>query len=954
MTKTKNLIGKITTLAIIAMFLFTIVSCKKKKVEISLTVEKDAIALGEKIKLDASVTGTDNTGFRWEISNPDIVTISYDNYLSVTKKVTTDEKVTITAISLADAKVTASKEVTVVAPKIEISIDKSSIKVNETANVVVNVLGLADKGFNLTMSENANDVVTLNENVLKVTKDVAFPISVTVTATSVYDNTIVSSATIDVVPADSDVVKMAITSTSDTVEFGGTITFTVTVTGTSNVGYTWEVSDPTLVKIENNTLSVLKEVTLDKLVKVTATSNANPNVFVSKSIIVKAPYVPGQVGELTSEMLETIGNSNITVSGVVRDIYIDVHQPANNKENSYDMEVKMNDGAWSGQWEVTGRPSTRISDDYRRGTANNVTDQNGVVGHSVERVYIDKNNQLAYKQIKDYMSIPTVWESQHLWNHLGQLNINKFQYDVENEAYEYIPEVDEYGQVTEDELYFLTYLAYSLTPMLEDTLEKVYLKVADGKITGLIAQTEVLLYGADTNEDPDAMSYTIVELTFSNIGTTIITNPEPYAAPENVDKLEAALTKIKNAQNYTFQANDVQTAAPSGDEGDYTVDSIAAPAIPLSIGNNPFVKAAADLKVRDYTSAVGTVGCYGQITRDAALYATTSKYSYTLDGKEYVTKYSGLKQNADETYDIFSYNSKLDALEGTKKVKGNIFDTLPQFDFSANIFDFVGTSISNGVTTYKFALKETSIIRDIALEISAYVYATDATATLDTNLEIVVDENGNLISTTYPYAFNQGTYAGYVTTVYSKIGTTELPASTFDGYVPRVLMNTWEEYMCKYYSANFSTTDSHDENAAVVLQSIFGDDYAKLPTPAMLLDVFGDNIFGPFYDWKSVGTDSNGNVINHGFITVTATSSDFDENAKINNYEEISQKLREVLEAAGYQYSNGNSDTSGGKLGLSDRYECYFNGNVEIVIQNNHTKYFWIYFYITGDWNLKK
>lgn len=948
MNKIKNLLVKFTSFAIILTFVFALTSCKKK-VSVSITTEKDSIVYGERLKLNANVTGAKNNFVTWDISS-DIVTISHDNYLSVTQKISSDTKVTITATSVEDTNTKATKEITVIAPKIDVTLDQSSLKENESATITVNVAGLLNKEYKLTLSDDS--VVKLEDHKITVTQDVVFPKSIIVTATSVEDNTIVGKATIDIVPKDTGIVKMSIASSADQIKKGETVTFSVEVTGNEDTTYTWSVNYPDIVKIENNVLSVIADIKLDKLVLVTATSNANPNVFVSKSILVKAPQVEGQVGELTSTMLQKISNKSITVSGKLTDIYQDFNQPVNNYETSYNMEVKMEDGAWSGTWEIDGVESTKLTDSYRRSEKDGYVDQNGITGHALERVYINKNNQVAREVVKNYMSITAVWEAQHLWNHLDNLNINKFQYDPENEVYEYVPEVDAYGYFTEEEAFFLTYLAVSLTPMLSDTINKLYLVVEDGEITKLLAQTEVMYYGGTENNDADAMSYTTIAVSFSNIGTTVVENPEPFEAPQYAELLASALEKMHNAKNYTFQATDTTTAAPSTDDSDYEL--LSTTNVGLKSRVNPFVKANPKGKLYNYTSSVGTVGCYGQVTEDAVIYATTTKYTYSMDGKNYLTKYSGLKQNNDNSYDLFEYNSSLDAFEGTKKVSGNIFDAMPKFDFSANIFKFLGSSFMNGKTTYTFELRETSIIREVAMQVSAYNLASNGEATIDTSLRIVVDENGNLVSTTYPYSINYGTYRGVVTTTYSKFGTTTLPEDAFTGYVQREVKTDWNQYTCKYYSPNFSTQTSREENALVVLQSIFGDDYVDVPSPALFLEIMGDNIYGPFYDWKSIGKDSDGNDINRGYMTIKTTSSNFDENAKILDYEELMEKFKVALENEGFTLSVGNTDMSGGKTGRSDRYVCYIKDNVQIVISNNHTKYIDISFYITGDWILKR
>ena len=77
--------------------------------------------------------------------------------------------------------------------------------------------------------------------------------------------------------------------------------------------------------------------------------------------------------------------------------------------------------------------------------------------------------------------------------------------------------------------------------MLSDTLDQLFLVVEDGKITKLLAQTEILYYGADTREDASAMSYTTIEVSFSNVGTTEIKDPSPFEASENSEYLAQRL-----------------------------------------------------------------------------------------------------------------------------------------------------------------------------------------------------------------------------------------------------------------------------------------------------------------------------------------------------------------------------------------------------------------------------
>ena len=89
-------------------------------------------------------------------------------------------------------------------------------------------------------------------------------------------------------------------------------------------------------------------------------------------------------------------------------------------------------------------------------------------------------------------------------------------------------------------------------------------------------------------------------------------------------------------------------------------------------------------------------------------------------------------------------------------------------------------------------------------------------------------------------------------------------------------------------------------------------------------------------------------------MNINTRSDKFDENSQVTNYDEIISALREALEKEGFKYSVENSDTTGGDTGRSDRYVCFIKGDVQIVVWNNFTQNFSIYFYKTGDWKLRK
>ena len=123
-----------------------------------------------------------------------------------------------------------------------------------------------------------------------------------------------------------EIVEISMTASANTIKKGETVTLNVTVKGTTNTAYTVSVSDPSLLAVNDNQVSVLKDITLDQIVSITATATADTTKTASVSLTVKAPIIEGQVGELTSAMLEEIGNSNITVNGTLTDYYQNFNQ----------------------------------------------------------------------------------------------------------------------------------------------------------------------------------------------------------------------------------------------------------------------------------------------------------------------------------------------------------------------------------------------------------------------------------------------------------------------------------------------------------------------------------------------------------------------------------------------------------------------------------------------------
>ena len=657
--------------------------------------------------------------------------------------------------------------------------------------------------------------------------------------------------------------------------------------------------------------------------------------------------IHGQVGKLTSAMIETIANASITVNGVLTDYYIDGTEGTID-ETEYNMKVEMSEGAWCGSYWIDEKNVT--VDNYRKGeVVNDGTNE----GSGLAKVYIDKDNQVAQKVETLYDGTPLFWANQHLWNHLGQLDVNKFEIDEDNACYSYRIDPASTTDYSEDQ-YLMAYLGQSLTPLLsgdDGLIDTLYVYCDDTQITKMEMMTEVTVLSTDEEGNPIDQSYSKVELTFTDIGTTVAPDPTPYSGGLYSEELSLALGKMKNLKNYTFQAVETTTSAPSGDSGDYELESTA--------GTTASLQSRKHNKVTNGTASTGTIGRVGKVTEDAILYADTGKYSYGLDDKLYWTKYSGMKQNDDGTYDEFEYQSNSGSLVGTKKLPGSIFDKMPNFDFSPDVFVFDGgTFDKDGNMLFNFALRDAAIAQDVAPLLSAHTNAKSATSSVTRKVTLTVsistdpttgEKDATIVSTSFPYSLVVGTYLGYVTTTFTDVGTTVLDEDLFDGYIPRTVEQSWSEYTDVTYYPTSSNQVYETKAASEILEGMYGEQAANFITPQDIVSVFGDYISGPWHETND-RTDSDGNVTgSYQCFSFNLQSTELDSNNRITNWTDLMDQMNAVLSAKGYAISPSNTiDT------LNHKYCTFINGDIEIVFENIGYKTIYVDCYVTGDWTLNR
>lgn len=660
----------------------------------------------------------------------------------------------------------------------------------------------------------------------------------------------------------------------------------------------------------------------------------------------------GQKGNLTSAMIEKIGNANITVTGVLSDFYFD-NERGEKSQKDYDIKVELSNDKWTGYYSVKdGKVHDPIVESLRKGK---VVAYNGLEGNSVEKVYINKDNEVAYTTETLYDGTPLFWTNQHLYNHLGALDVNKFSWDAEEKAYTY--EIDPEGKedYSQDQ-YLMAYLEQSLTPLLspsEGLVDNFYVYLNDDntEISSIKMMTEV---DATVDEDGNVLksAWSEVTLSFSNIGTTVVSDPAPYESSDKLQPLVNAINKMKQASNYTFSAVENQTYGVSGNDNDYEIGSSSSSSTTsLDSKTSLASRKIKRSKVSNDKYSTGTIGRVGQITSDAALFCDTKKHSFGMDDKLYYTEYSGYKQNSDNTFDKFEYQSSKKTLVGTKKFNGNISSLLPMFDFAPEVFKFKSSSTDEyDVTTTKYVLRDAQITKDIAKQISAHGYVSNATSSMDSDLYITVDSNGNIISTSFPYNIS-GNYIGYVTTKYSKIGTTTLDEDLFDDYIARNVPSSWDEYTeVKYYPTD-STLNTTTKSASEILSLMYGDNASKFITPKDLTDIFGDGVRGPWHN-KNSKDNGDGTTTEYDEFNVNICDSEsviLDDNNRITNWEDLMSQVATKLGAKGYTRSSANCMND-----PSRKFETFVNGDIQIVFENIGYRTIYLSCYKTGYWNLTK
>ncbi len=259
------------------------------------------VEVGKTIKLTATVTPKNATNKKvtWKSSNRNVATVDSNGNVTgkkagtVTITVTTEDggKTASYTVTVKEAEQQADQPVVkeVKVTKIEVTTDKKSIVVGETAKVTAKVTPDEASNKAYTWSSSDNNIATVDANGVATAKKAG---TVTITATASDGSKVTGSVTITVTNKIVKVTGINVTAPNGTSMKTGTkqtLKANITPTDVTDKSVTWSSSNPTAVKV-NLTTGEIEAVGEGEAV-ITATANDGSGVKGTIKITVKDEYV---------------------------------------------------------------------------------------------------------------------------------------------------------------------------------------------------------------------------------------------------------------------------------------------------------------------------------------------------------------------------------------------------------------------------------------------------------------------------------------------------------------------------------------------------------------------------------------------------------------------------------------------------------------------------------------
>jgi RHS repeat-associated protein len=255
-------------------------------IAVSLTPQTATLYANQHQGFSATVINTPNTAITWSVTPTGAGSIDASGTYTAPASISTQQNVTITAMSQADPTKAASATVTLM-PPVGVSVDPSS----------VTLYGGGTQAFTATVMNSSNTAVDWAVNsagvgAIDASGHYAAPSSistqqtVTITATSQADTTKSASATITLMPP----IGVSVAPSNVTLYGGGAQTFTANVVNTSNTVVTWSVDPVGAGTIDTaGNYKAPANISIQQAVTITATSQADATKSAAATITLMPP-----------------------------------------------------------------------------------------------------------------------------------------------------------------------------------------------------------------------------------------------------------------------------------------------------------------------------------------------------------------------------------------------------------------------------------------------------------------------------------------------------------------------------------------------------------------------------------------------------------------------------------------------------------------------------------------
>ncbi len=254
---------------------------------VAVTPDTTALVVGESEQLTAEVAavGGASEEVTWSSSNVSVATVNDSGLVTAVAA----GSATITATSVFNTSVSGTAEVTVLAPAVRsVTVEPSTAAVatGDTLQLTATVDAVSGADDGVTWASSDEDIAAVDENGLVTTLAEG---TVTITATSDFDNAVFGSAALTVSDAPA-VMSVTVDPATADLELGATLQLAVAVVaaGGADDGVTWASSDETVTTVDENGLVTAIAA---GAATITATSDFDDTVSGSAEITVLAPAV---------------------------------------------------------------------------------------------------------------------------------------------------------------------------------------------------------------------------------------------------------------------------------------------------------------------------------------------------------------------------------------------------------------------------------------------------------------------------------------------------------------------------------------------------------------------------------------------------------------------------------------------------------------------------------------